>query len=223
MPRNAAKPPRGGGHRISAAQAEKRLDAVEELLAAGRPRRAVVAECERRFKMAERTCDDYIRKTRERWSAERAEAQPSEREAAISRLQRLARKLEKRQQWGALVSVERLLVDIFGLRLSHVDLHAQVDAQVVQGAEPEITEERAAEILERAARSARFRRAGVLQAAIAKSPDGEARATLERLAAEVAAADAADHALNTRVDEALANTTAQNTRVDGAPFPTKWS
>jgi len=118
------------GKRIGGAEVERRLAAVEAMLAEGRPRAEIAADCRRRFSMSVRTVDDYIARVRERWVAESAEASPTLREKAIARLQALARKLEAKGAWAPLVNAERLLADIQGLRApAKVDVRADLSAR----------------------------------------------------------------------------------------------
>lgn len=117
MPQNAAKKKPPGGRRVGKAEVERRLRFVESLLVRGHARREIVAELSRQFGASTRTADDYIRRVRDEWQKE-ADATASHRRAeARARLMRLRLTLEGEQAWTAIVSVERLLADLDGLRV----------------------------------------------------------------------------------------------------------
>ena len=127
MPRNAAKVSPPGGRRVGVAEVTRRLDAVAELLAAGHPRRAIVAECRGRFGLSPRAVDDYLARVRDQWATDREAARPTEQEETIARLMRLARTLEARGAWGPLVACERLLADVRGVRVPDREIARQID------------------------------------------------------------------------------------------------
>jgi hypothetical protein len=126
------------------------------MLCDGRPRHEIVAEQTKRYGTPARTTDEDVRRVRERWTQERAAAAPVERERTERRLTALASKLERRGAWSALVQVERLLVDVRGLRPPRgFDLRAVVH---VTDTGPETTPDEALrEIDEAAAAAARWR------------------------------------------------------------------
>ncbi len=87
-----------------------------ELLRERPPRRAIVAVMATEFASAPRTVDDYLARVRRRWETDNASNAEQERDRAVQRLERLAEKFEDKEAWSALVNVERLLLDLRGLR-----------------------------------------------------------------------------------------------------------
>jgi hypothetical protein len=126
MPRNVAKNP-PGGKRVGNAEVERRARRIDELLRAGTPRSAIVADCAATFGMSARAVDDYMRRVRERWAADGAGAVDDERGATVQRLEALTRKLESKSAWSALVQAHRLLADVRGVR-SAQRIDARIDA-----------------------------------------------------------------------------------------------
>ncbi len=114
MPRDAARPP--GGRRQSKAEVERRMARADELLRQSAPRGAIVTVMAAEFSAAPRTVDDYLARVRRRWETDNASSAEVERERAVLRLERLAEKFEDKEAWTALVNVERLLIDLRGLR-----------------------------------------------------------------------------------------------------------
>lgn len=117
MTQHAAKKNPPGGRRVGKAEVERRLRFVESLLARGHARREIVAEVSRKFGASTRTADDYIRRVREEWRKEAEVTAPQRRDETRARLMKLRLTLEGKSAWSAVVSVERLLADIDGLRL----------------------------------------------------------------------------------------------------------
>lgn len=116
-PQHAAKKSAPGGRRVGKVEVERRLRFVESLLALGHARREIVAEVARKFGASTRTADDYIRRVREEWQTEAEGSAPQRRDESRARLMRLRLVLESKMAWSALVSVERLLADLDGLRV----------------------------------------------------------------------------------------------------------
>lgn len=141
MPRKAAKfAP--GGKRLSEVEVERRTARVAELLQAQAARADIIAVMSAEFGAAPRTVDDYIARARDRFAVEAAGTAEEERAAALARLDRLAKKLEAKGAWSALVNVERLLADVRGLRRGTVAVEARpaTPAQL-----PEVSPEEAIE------------------------------------------------------------------------------
>lgn len=80
------------------------------------------------FGAAPRTVDDYIARARDRFAIDSAGTAQEERGTTLTRLDKLARKLEAQGAWSALVNVERLLADVRGLRRGTVTVEAAVTA-----------------------------------------------------------------------------------------------
>lgn len=125
MPRIAAKKGPPGGRRASAAEVDRRLSRVEQLLRDGNDRASVVAIVGHEFGVGARTVDDYIARARSKWNRESAETRADDRLTALSRLDELSRKAEKRGAFGAAVAAERLRVDVQGLKAPE-----QIEAEV---------------------------------------------------------------------------------------------
>ncbi len=119
MPQHAAKnggrakPP--GGRRASAAEVQVRLDFAEKRLRDGHARGDVVDAMAAQFGVSTRAADSYIARARERWAEESKGAREVERTAVLSRLDRLSGKAEKRGQFGAAVSAEKLRAQVTGI------------------------------------------------------------------------------------------------------------
>ena len=116
MPRNAAKKRAPGGRRLSKIEVLERVRFVESLLAQHATRQQVLDECAAKWCMPARTADDYIRRVRDAWTESARVDRRDIRLAAKSRLLILGRQLREAAAWGALVSVERMLLDIDGIR-----------------------------------------------------------------------------------------------------------
>jgi hypothetical protein len=138
MPQNAAKkegrtkPP--GGRRVSASEVQRRLDAVDEMLRAGKTRAEVVESMVRAFGLAPRSADSYIARARERWAEESKGDREVARTAALARLDRLSGKAEDRGAFGAAVAAEKLKAQVSGL---FAPQQLDVRAAVVPAAPPE--------------------------------------------------------------------------------------
>jgi hypothetical protein len=119
MPQHAAKngrrvsPP--GGRRASAAEVQARLDFADKLLRDGNSRADVVEAMSSKFGVSTRAADSYIARARDRWAEESKGAREVERAAALSRLDLLSGKAEKRGQFGAAVSAEKLRTQVTGI------------------------------------------------------------------------------------------------------------
>lgn len=111
--RARAKPP--GGRRASAAEVQARLDFADKMLRDGHSRGDVVEAMASKFGASTRATDSYIARARERWAEESKGAREVERTAALSRLDRLSGKAEKRGQFGAAVSAEKLRAQVTGI------------------------------------------------------------------------------------------------------------
>jgi hypothetical protein len=112
-PRDAAKIQRvPGGRRVGKAQLQRRLNEVEKLLAKGAARSEIIE----RTQLRPRTADDYIRRVREAWHADAQQNRQSVREQARDRLMLLRDRLLQAGAWGPLVSLEKLILDLEGLR-----------------------------------------------------------------------------------------------------------
>lgn len=153
MSRKAAKVARGG-KRLSDVEVERRTARVAELLHAQVPRADILAAMSQEFGAAPRTVDDYIARVRDRFAVETAVSATDERAATVARLEQLAKTLKAEEAWSALVNVERLLVDVRGLRRGTIALEP---AAAPITAFPEISQEEAIEecfrTIELAARS----------------------------------------------------------------------
>ncbi|CAN5912673.1 hypothetical protein BH11MYX4_BH11MYX4_36600 [soil metagenome] len=108
------------------------MSRADELMRESTPRGAIVTVMAAEFSAAPRTVDDYLARVRHRWGADNASVAKDHRERAVDRLERLAEKLEDRAAWSALVNVERLLVDLRGLRVqAHVvEVHEKPEPDV---------------------------------------------------------------------------------------------
>lgn len=119
MPQHAAKnggrakPP--GGRRTSAAEGQARLDFADKMLRDGHARGDVVDAMAAKFGVSTSAADSYIARARDRWAEESKGAREVERSAALSRLDRLLGKAEKRGQFGAAVSAEKLGAQVTGI------------------------------------------------------------------------------------------------------------
>jgi hypothetical protein len=112
-PRDAAKIQRvPGGRRVGKAQLQRRLNEVEKLLSRGAARSEIIELTQLR----PRTADDYIRRVREAWCANAEETRGSVRGAARGRLMVLRERLLHAGAWGPLVNLEKLILDLEGLR-----------------------------------------------------------------------------------------------------------
>ncbi|CAN5826509.1 hypothetical protein BH11MYX4_BH11MYX4_22520 [soil metagenome] len=101
---------------MAKAEVERRMARADELLKQSAPRGAIVTVMAAEFSAAPRTVDDYLARVRRRWETDNASTAEVERERAVQRLERLAHKFEDKEAWGALVNVERLLIELRGLR-----------------------------------------------------------------------------------------------------------
>lgn len=147
MPRNAAtprKPP--GGRRLGATEVLRRGRAIEEMLALGMNREQLLTECERKFKMAPRTVDDYVERIKAAWSEDAAKTRPERREATRARLLRLREDLKRWRAGGPLVALERLLCDIDGTKEPET-VHVETNVPPGAIALPELTYEQSVEAL----------------------------------------------------------------------------
>lgn len=107
------KPP--GGRRASGAEVQARLDFADKMLRDGRSRGDVVGAMASRFGTSTRAADSYIARARRRWVEESKGTREVERVAALNRLDRLSGKAEKRGQFGAAVSAEKLRAQVTGI------------------------------------------------------------------------------------------------------------
>lgn len=108
-----AKPP--GGRRASGAEVQVRLDFADKMLCEGHSRADVVEAMTSKFGVSTRAADSYIARARARSADESKSAREVERVAALSRLDRLSGKAEKRGQFGAAVSAEKLRAQVTGI------------------------------------------------------------------------------------------------------------
>lgn len=119
MPQHAAKngarakPP--GGRRASGAEVQARLDFADKMLRDGHSRGDVVDAMAAKFGVSTRAADSYIARARRRWAEESKGTREVERGAALNRLDRLSGKAEKRGQFGAAVSAEKLRAQVTGI------------------------------------------------------------------------------------------------------------
>ena len=94
------------------AQVQRRLSKVEQLLAQGTPRSEIIELTQLR----PRTADDYIRRVRDSWRTDAEESRAGIRDQALSRLITLRDRLVQAGAWGPLVNLEKLILDLEGLR-----------------------------------------------------------------------------------------------------------
>jgi hypothetical protein len=127
MPRKAAKLT-PGGKRLSEVEVERRTARVAELLRAQASRADILTVMSAEFGAAPRTVDDYIARARDRFAIDSAVTAQEERGSTLTRLDKLARKLEAQGAWSALVNVERLLADVRGLRRGTVTIEPVASA-----------------------------------------------------------------------------------------------
>lgn len=120
--RGNRKPPPRTGRRPDNASVELITDRVEELLVDGY-RRADVQRLMRQEhpELAVRTVDEYIARVKERWLKEAEEQRPIEREATLRRLLATGRTLRKSKAYNANAAIERLIVDVQGLKSIKVE------------------------------------------------------------------------------------------------------
>lgn len=111
------KPP--GGRRVSHAEVQRRLDHADQMLREGKARADVVASMMSTFGVSTRAADSYIARARERWADESKGEREVERAATLARLDRLSGKAEKRGQFGAAVSAEKLRAQVTGVLAPH--------------------------------------------------------------------------------------------------------
>ena len=88
------------------------LRTVEALMADGAPR----AEMQRATQLPLRTLDAYARRVRERWHDLAVRDSQDARGRALTRLLDLREKLVTARAWPSLVALERLLIDVEGVR-----------------------------------------------------------------------------------------------------------
>ena len=139
MPRDAAQKRKNhskpkGGKRPTAAEEERRFEAVENLLTDGMSRARIVADMSKRFGIAARTTDDYIAKVRDAWVANAAENMEFERAAAVKRIREISRRASEDGSYTAAIQAERLVADILGYnapRQSKVEVTGTSTAGVV--------------------------------------------------------------------------------------------
>lgn len=110
----------------------QRLTVVEELLAKGTPQHRVVELAQKQWGSSKATAYRYCATVRERWAKEREQSRPSDVEATLARLVRLSHKLETKEAWGPLMTCEKLMADVRGVRAPERHEHkvAAVVAQV---------------------------------------------------------------------------------------------
>lgn len=108
----AAKPSPPGGRRVSQAEVERRQGAVAKLMAEGKTRREMVALTG----LPARTLDAYTQRVREDWQAQARSNSQDARGRALDRLLALRERLLAANAWGPLVSLERLIADVEGVR-----------------------------------------------------------------------------------------------------------
>jgi hypothetical protein len=150
MPQHAArnggraKPP--GGRRASGAEVQARLDFADKMLRDGHARADVVEAMASKFGVSTRAADSYIARARDRWAEESKGSREVARAAALSRLDRLSGKAEKRGQFGAAVSAEKLRAQVTGILVPQA---VEVKATIASTAPPaeELSDEALAEEL----------------------------------------------------------------------------
>jgi hypothetical protein len=92
------------------------MELVDELLQQGHSPTEIRLQFKARWKAGDRTVDEYIRRVRERWASEAKEARRTVRAATVKRLQRCRRELWEKGACGQALQVERMLIDIQGLK-----------------------------------------------------------------------------------------------------------
>lgn len=126
--------------RITPAEKHRRLKIVEELWYRGLPERgikealaAAVQEGKLEYSVGPSTLRRLIAKVRERIEAEHESNRGVWKAQAITRISREIRDATAKNQWGAVVGLERLLADIQGTREPIlVDVNVRVQAVVVR-------------------------------------------------------------------------------------------
>lgn len=101
-----------GGKRASRAEVERRSRSIEQMLASGKTRH----EMARATGMPLRTVDEYARRVRARWQEDAQAHANDARGRALRRLLALRERLLAANAWGPLVSLERLIADVEGVR-----------------------------------------------------------------------------------------------------------
>ena len=104
----------------------ERQEFVAALLRKGTSNSTIAAACKAEFGMAPRTVDDYVRRVRRQWQADAAERAPSQRAATLARLYDELAELRKAKAYSAMVSLEKLVIDVEG---SRAPAQAQVQLQ----------------------------------------------------------------------------------------------
>lgn len=119
------------------AQAEimLRVAIVEDLMAEHRSTPYIVDECTRKWNCSAVTVQRYMQRVRERWIEEREGQRGTDLERTLARLTRLARKLEAKKAWAALMQAEKLIADLLGVRAP--EKHDHRVAAVVQQIAPQ--------------------------------------------------------------------------------------
>jgi len=137
-----AKPP--GGRRASAAEVQARLDFADKMLREGHSRGDVVEAMASKFGASTRAADSYIANARDRWAEESKGTREAERVAALNRLDRLSGKAEKRGQFGAAVSAEKLRAQVTGI-LAPQAVEVKATVAPATGTEEPMTDEQVIE------------------------------------------------------------------------------
>lgn len=104
------------GDQTAHAEILLRLAIIEDMLAEHHSTPHIVDECTRKWNCSPATVHRYMQRVRERWIDEREGQRGTDHERTLARLTRLARKLETRRAWGALMQAEKLIVDLLGVR-----------------------------------------------------------------------------------------------------------
>ncbi|MBX3506489.1 MAG: hypothetical protein KF895_13505, partial [Parvibaculum sp.] len=150
MPQHAAKnggrakPP--GGRRASGAEVQARLDFADKMLRDGHSRADVVGAMTSKFGVSMRAADSYIARARDRWAEESKGVREVERVASLNRLDRISGKAEKRGQFGAAVSAEKLRAQVTGL-LAPQAVEVKATVETAKPAEPDLSDAAIAEEL----------------------------------------------------------------------------
>lgn len=114
--RSAAKKSPPGGKRTTAAEVQRRLRFVEDCLSKGMARQTIVTLCRSNFNMPPRTTDDYLRRVKEAWQEVAKQSRPERLQQTRARLMLLRETLFEANAWAALMNLEKILVDVDGLR-----------------------------------------------------------------------------------------------------------
>jgi hypothetical protein len=104
------RPP--GGTRVAQAEVQRRLRLVEEMMAAGKTRAEMVSLTG----LPARTLDGYTKRVRGQWQEQAVTESLDARGRALDRLMALRERLLAAGAWGPLVSLERLIADVEGVR-----------------------------------------------------------------------------------------------------------